>query len=226
MPKSLTLLGAGNAGGYSLSFNGSNTYVQQNSAGVYSHTTPYWISFWVKGSAQSDKVIVGHGRSSTTTPIFTLASGLVGTSKLKAFVRDDTSTIKLNSIESTTTVFDNTPHHVVWVDNAGTAALYIDKVQDATNFNYTPTALTIDRFAVGAVIRTSVANYFNGLIDNVSVGTGTLSAQDITDLYDKKYPTSYLTWKFDEGSGTSATDSSGNNRTGTINNATYSVELP
>ena len=39
----------------------------------------------------------------------------------------------------------NAWHHIVWVDNNGSAALYIDGVKNSANFNYTPTSLTIER---------------------------------------------------------------------------------
>lgn len=63
-------------------------------------------------------------------------------------------------------------------------------------------------------------------IDEVAIYSSALSATQIAQIYTSStYPASGLSllWRFDEGSGTSATDSSGNNNTGTITNAVYST---
>lgn len=69
----------------------------------------------------------------------------------------------------------------------------------------------------------------NGCIDDVRVYNVVLTDVEISNLY---YNGSISRdtnlaglWKFDEGSGTSATDSSGNGNTGSINGATYSTNV-
>jgi hypothetical protein len=77
----------------------------------------------------------------------------------------------------------------------------------------------------------ALSNYFfDGIIDDVRIYNRALSADEIRKLYKsgqatlKQGPTNgglVGHWKFDEGSGTSAGDSSGNSNTGTITGATW-----
>jgi len=69
--------------------------------------------------------------------------------------------------------------------------------------------------------------YFNGVIDEVRLWSKALTAQEISDLYFKNIvPRSSLAgqWLFDEASGTTANDTSGNGNTGTITGATYTTD--
>ncbi len=69
---------------------------------------------------------------------------------------------------------------------------------------------------------------FNGNLDDVRVYTRALSQAEATKLANRINPdsTGLVLWqKFDEGSGTSATDSSGNSSTGTITGAAYSTNV-
>ncbi len=62
------------------------------------------------------------------------------------------------------------------------------------------------------------ADCWNGFIDDVRIYNRALSADEIRYLYNRKGPVGW--WKFDEGSGSTAYDSSGNGNNGTIYNAT------
>src|SRR5690606_3008108 len=70
---------------------------------------------------------------------------------------------------------------------------------------------------------------FRGSIDNVRVYNSALTPAQVKSVY---YNENHLInsslkgyWKFNEGSGTSATDSSGNSNTGTITGASYSSDV-
>lgn len=73
------------------------------------------------------------------------------------------------------------------------------------------------------------AAYANALIDDVRVYSTNLSSTQINNMYyGIEPPTTNLKgrWKLDDGSGTSATDSSGNGNTGTlINTPTWSSDV-
>lgn len=67
-----------------------------------------------------------------------------------------------------------------------------------------------------------------GFIDEPTVFSRALNTTELTDLYySNKVPSSGLVARYllDEGSGTSATDSSGNGNTGTVSGATYSSNV-
>jgi hypothetical protein len=117
---------------------------------------------------------------------------------------------------------------VVWVDVAGVAKMYVDGVLDATNFNHTPGAMTLNRTAIGAVLRAATDSHFNGAIDDVRVYNRALPASEIASLHTSGTAKlnvsqdSNLTkglagyWKFDDGSGTTTADSSTNANNGTF----------
>jgi hypothetical protein len=73
-------------------------------------------------------------------------------------------------------------------------------------------------------------SYFNGNLDEMALWNVPLTAQEISALYSSgDYASSANLkgyWKFDEGSGTSLTDLSGNGNDGTINGATWSTDIP
>ena len=96
---------------------------------------------------------------------------------------------------------------------------------------------------IGASNITGTASLFlGGLIDEVSIFNTVLDSNDVTAIYNSGVPndltkaTSYNTdrtsnlqgwWRFEEGSGTSATDSSTNSNTGTLTNGpAYSTDVP
>lgn len=230
MAKSLTLLGVGNAGASSLSFNGTSAYMGYNGAGVFNSSTPYWISFWVKGGLQAagaDRRIYAEASSVTALPFITFGSRLTTDNKIAVLMRNDASATSYGGTakSSTSIVLDNTWHNIIWTDNAGAAQLYVDNTLDATDFTWTPSgSYSVNTVGVGALWRATASSHFNGLVDNVVIGTGTLSAGDRANIFAKTYPASYAQWLFDEGGGSTATDSSGNGRNGTISAATYSTD--
>ena len=63
---------------------------------------------------------------------------------MRIFIRNDAGTEILVE-ESTTTFNESEWFHIVWTDEGGTGKLYINGVEDATDFTYTPTgSLTMD----------------------------------------------------------------------------------
>lgn len=212
-------------------FDGTTGYIQRDAANVFS-ASGYSIAFWVKGRRFTDARIYSEGSSSTTTPCLVIGShnGASTNNALSVFIRNDASTTKLNFVRSTKTVFDNQWHHIIWVDNNGTCALYIDGALDATDFNYTPGGTyTFNRTSFGANVRTSVTNFYSGLARSLKTYAVALTAAQALQLYltGNISVTPYLEWSGDDGAGTTVSDASGNGRTGTINGAvTYSPEVP
>lgn len=202
-----------------LTFNGTNNTVTRAAQSVYNNTN-YWLSFWIKGSAQSDARFYSEGGSNATVYMGIGSGTSAGTSKLKLNIRNDANSTIAN-LTSTQTILDGAWHHIILTDENGTATLYVDGVSES--LNYTKTGVfTLNKTTIGALGRNTTANYFNGSMDSFYAGVGTLTADDITALMNGTFnPTSaYFAYKFDEGSGTSANDSSGNSRTGT-HNCTY-----
>jgi hypothetical protein len=162
-------------------FNGTNQYItlaQTSGLPVYSDTTPWSIAMWVNGGSQSTKYIFMEGNSAGGLPLVSLVTS---SAKLQALFRTASSTT-LSKI-STGTVFDSTWHHVVFTDNAGAAKLYIDGTQDATDFTYTPAAISLNRSTIGAARSSGVSSYFTGSIFGVRLYNRALSAGEARTLY-------------------------------------------
>lgn len=75
--------------------------------------------------------------------------------------------------------------------------------------------------------RDNASDSFQGLLDDLVFTSSEVTLNDVQEAY---YTSVYagskvLYYKFDEGSGTSAADSSGNANTGTITGATYSTDV-
>jgi hypothetical protein len=86
---------------------------------------------------------------------------------------------------SAAVVFDDTWHHITWVDAGGTVKLYVDGVLDTANFNYTPAgAFTFNTTALGTLVRAAVAmgNIFIGAIDDVAVWKRALTEAEVNEV--------------------------------------------
>lgn len=190
--------------GNALSFDGLDDYVEvKPKAGLPIYDgrgSPYSIAFWVKAAGnQEDRRVYSEGNSKgNSRPLFTIGTGraTLGTGgRLHVFVRNDANAPILNH-SSNATVFDDTWHHVAWVDVAGEAVLYVDGIRDTRNFDYTSTnafggrgtrtpnygSFTTDVVSLGAVLRQTSCCWFKGAVDDVRVYGFALKPTDITIL--------------------------------------------
>lgn len=108
-----------------------------------------------------------------------------------------------------------------------TLALYVNGRSDtsATRTSQAATGVT----NIGA--SKTPGNYFSGCIDDIRIYNTALTAAQIQEMYENQTaaPTSGLVghWKLDDGSGTTAVDSSGNGYNGTLTNGpTWEVQVP
>jgi len=215
--------------GNALSFDGANDYVkvtQNNGLPIYDNGTSnaYTICLWVKGGAQDDKRVFSEGSGSRDYPLFAIGTGMGSSDKLRVHIKDRYCDIQLDAT-STSAVFDNTWHHVAWVDDNGTATLYIDGKADASDFNYTRgTSSTLDRTSIGAVLTSSPSSYFLGQIDDVSIWNVARSQSEIQNNMhkilngDESNLVAY--YHFDYTSGTALLDRTPNDNDGTLKNMT------
>ncbi len=130
-----------------------------------------------------------------------------------------------NYIEtSASNLVQDTWYQVVGVYDsaAATARIYINGIQATVATTGTiPSAIGDDggKFHIGAQDSTGGAsNYYDGIIDEARVYKRALSEYEIRSLYTLS-PSPIAYYKLDEGSGTTANDSSGNSYTGTLTNS-------
>lgn len=117
-------------------------------------------------------------------------------------------------------------YHVVGVYDGVNMIIYINGISDATS---PQTGSVVANTTFGASRSNgSATRQMSGLIDDIRAYTRALTPTEVLNLYNGVEPATtnlQLWWKLDEGSGTSATDSSGNSRTGTITSGTYSTNV-
>lgn len=166
--------------------------------------------------------IAGIDNGSTTGGIIRVGTGTAGNLRKATFL------LRIGAgYVDTASVIDLSAHnwqHIVGTYDGVNRAIYINGVVSTTaaqtGANIGNSTFNIGSDGLGA-------RRFAGLIDNVRVYKRGLTAAEVLSLHYgiEPDPTSFSNhWKFDEGSGTSATDSVGSN-TGTITSATYSTNV-
>lgn len=199
---------------------------------LFYQNTGYTVSFWVKANrTNSGDRFICLGSTASNNQVFLIENDGTSGRKIKIFIRrDDNLDLSPASPRSNKDVFDGFWHHIVWADNNGAAKMYIDGVQDTNDFSYSRSgAFTFNRTGFGALVRAAVSTWMLGQLDDIRIWNNTvLTAQQVTDLYYKGMnPSTPTSWyKFDEGSGTTATDSGSLATNGTITAATYSTDVP
>ncbi len=184
-------------------FNGTSQYLN------YSHTASpandgmpiylapggFTVAAWVKGNPQSaaNRTIFYLANLASTTPAFWIeADGTALGNKLAIFLRSSGNITYLNHVKSTTVVWDNTWHHIAFVDNKGSARLYVDGVLDSANFNYAaknPDTFTFNSTSIAAQLSPTPNRYFTGSIDDVAIWERPLSQAEIQQVRTNGIPT-------------------------------------
>lgn len=177
--------------GNGLAFNGVNQYALRRGGFPIYGNPGYSVAFWVKanGIGQADRRAFAESSTNTAIPLFTLGTVPNGSnSLLQVYLRNDTNVVLLNA-PSTTPVFDNTWHHVVWTDTNGFGRLYIDGVLDGTDYLYTRSPLSLNQTSLGAIFRlNSITNFLNGTLDDVAVWSRILTLSEINLILTNSIP--------------------------------------
>ena len=129
--------------------------------------------------------------SSTTAnnPLFNLGtpnSLAVSTSALDIYIRTDAGTIANGAHQYTTApVYDDTWHHVVYVqrdvNGAMQGALYIDGVKDPLAM-VPLRPMTFNLTSIGGIRRATRSFWFTGMIDDVAVWKRWLTDEEVAKL--------------------------------------------
>ncbi len=222
-------------------FNGTSDTASNGSAtGLPSGNTDRTIEAWVNASTISsfNRLIAQQGAGSTNNAfLLGVATGP------KFFVSTWGAS---NDLNDTSTFSTSTWYHVVGTYTGGIESLYVNGVLKATkNITSTNTTSATSMF-VGSDINSG--EFFPGQIDDVKIYNIARTQAQITADYantscggqtctiattavgtivpstafasEEKAPSPVAYWKFDEGTGTSAKDSTSNANTGTLSGST------
>jgi len=180
---------AGKLGG-ALAFDGADdmVVVEHNSGlPIYNNGTDnVWsIAMWVKGGPQNDMRIFSEGSTASNNPLFNLGTKNDGaTGQLDVYIRP----AGLGHTFSDAEPFDDTWHHIAWVDENGAAKLYVDGVLDGGNFNYTRAELDLNTTTIGGILRANPSHWFTGMIDDVQIYNHALTEAEVLAAMDGLAP--------------------------------------
>jgi len=224
------------SGDYSLSFGGDDDYVNVNTvADEMSSVTDWAVSFWVKPNLNSfpeaDCYAVSVNTNSGGNTV------LVGMRKIGGFpVIYDGANSGATEIVGSTGVSSSSWNHIVYSRSGSTGTLYLNGVSQGTHIpSYTFSSS--DKWTLGGEYDngSELTEEYAGFLDEVAVWNDDLTAAEITALYNSGMPfdassnsgnyTSSANvqgyWRFEENSGTTAYDLSGDGYHGAISGATY-----
>ncbi len=195
--------------GNALNFNGTNSSVDIPSNSIINPGTGnFSIAFWMKTTSTGSATLVGKNPYLPNGYAVYYANSIGGI-KASMIMPDNTTYV----IQSTETVTDNQWHFITATfDRTGNIILYIDGAQKSSlamsgssGININPTNTL--RIGNGG------GSYFSGNIDDVRLYSEALTSQNISDLYTGTNVSSGMIMRlpFDEGSGSVAFDTLGNN---------------
>jgi len=180
---------AGKVGG-ALAFDGVDDIVvlnQNSGLPIYNNGTDnaFSVAMWVKGGPQNDMRIFSEGSTTSNNPLFNLGTQNAGaTGQFDVYIRP----AGMGHTYSMAEPFDDTWHHIAWVDENGDARLYVDGLLDGGDFSYTRAALALDTTTVGGILRGAPSHFFTGEIDEVHIYNRALSQAEVAWLAGKTEP--------------------------------------
>jgi len=231
---------------YSLDFDGSNDYVAIGDDNAFSFgdgddDSAFSISAWIKMDVAANFRIASKGLDGTSGEwqFYLNSSGYLGVLLID---EDQSGVYEYTNSDSTLTT--GIWYHVACTYNGvgGTSAntgikLYVNGVEQGYSRGGNGAYDSMVNGSADVWIGRQESTYSNGKIDEVAIWNTALSAGDVAALYSARGTadlnddgnSSNLVgwWRFEEGSGTSVTDSSTNSNTGTLTNGpAYSTDVP
>lgn len=207
---------------YSMSFDGTNDTVSIGNSSSLNPTSAITISAWVKpaaiNQANSPELVAKGGDAHSYRLRMNSTGGIVG-SRFYGTTNNDTYT---------TSSLSTTAFSLITVTYDGSYnSVYKDGVLEAREANSGSISTVTSSLYLGSM--GGAGEYFSGLLDDVRVYSRALSEVEVSNLYkggqiDNTGLVGY--WGFDEGSGATTADLSGNGNTGAISGATFSTDVP
>lgn len=152
----------------------------------------YTVALWVKGAAQTGKYIYAEGNTTNNNPLFIIQTGNVAgnNGKLDVILRNTRNVNYINHAITTNVVFDNTWHHIAFVDDRGAVSIYVDGALDPASFSFSyvqradKSGVDINTAAIGTLLRATAAtgNVFAGQVDEVATWERALSQLEVNQV--------------------------------------------
>ena len=212
---------------YSLSFDGTNDYLSISGSSDLSISGDLTISLWFKADTFSNFEYIFRLTGATSTG----QDRMLGISSSK--LSGNTYASGFGTLGNTV-LSAGTWYNAAVVYSGGSFVLYLNGSADSSSISATMSTVTYTETTIG---KSYNSEYFDGLIDEVSVFNSALNVNNINAIYNGGDPIDLTTnigdynsssnligwWRMgDANSGTgNVTDSSNNSNTATNNGATY-----
>jgi hypothetical protein len=218
---------------YSTEFDGVDDYVDVNNSSSLQITGALSLSFWIYG--ESNAIYTGVITKSPFTASLVSATmyhiEFRGSNKLRFTVTGCDLREGTETTGAIPTVTVGVWQHIVMTWNGtNTMTVYKDGTQVATKVQATTISSNTDPVYLG---KRNGYGWLTGKMDEIGIFNTELSASDVTAIYNSGTPLSLASynpvswWRFEEGSGTTATDSGTGGNNGTLTNGvTYSTDVP
>ncbi|MGH1404636.1 MAG: LamG domain-containing protein [Alphaproteobacteria bacterium] len=194
--------------GSALTFDGNDDYIQISDSAVYDLTSSVSISAWFRHSAGNGGILCKQNATTSNNANYCLYISNAGTYSFS--VGDGTGA---QYAESAVTP-DFEWHHFVGVADGANITLYLDGAQIyQVAQTRSLTATSVDLY-MGTWRSGQADSSTNAEIDDVRLYDGALTLSEVQDLYLIDTKTGH--WRFDETSGTTASDSSHSANNGTM----------
>ena len=147
--------------GSKITFNGTSNYLSRTSAFMYDNGG-VMAFIVVKSNGTSGGGILNEGSSAGGNPQYVLSrvNNTNANDEVYGFIRNDANTTVLNSGNSLcSTVYDDTKKIVLIRDTGSMMFSYVNGYMGPSSQPYTRSATTVNRFAIGAIVRNTVSGY-------------------------------------------------------------------
>ena len=206
---------------YSLSFDGTDDEVVLDSTAVF--TDEFSISLWFKidSIVTNKNYVLGNGSSSSNW------IHMLSVSSIR--VKVSSNTVTLNESGGNTWNLGSWNHALICRDSNSHISVFINGSQFSTTATSGTGGLPSQTLTLSTFGRRGNFHLLGGM-DEVAFWTSNQSS-NLSTIYNEGVPGDLTSlspsgwWRFEEGSGTTATDSAGSNN-GTITGATYSTNVP
>lgn len=210
--------------GNAVFFNGSSGKIGLTNSSTYKHTAELTVSFWMRTRSSTAPSTyyppVNNGAYQTDGYQILLVNNS-GTQRFHIRLNNSAATATTSSaIVDTADAVDTTQlHHYVWTFSNGTSKLYIDGILKKTVSHSAEYASIVYNVNRAMELGYDGSRWLNGWMDDFRMYGRVLSDTEVGDLYNNQIvdATSLsIHLPFNENSGTTASDISGNSNNGTL----------
>lgn len=174
--------------GQAIRFDGTDDYIKifrgaSSSVPIYNTNAYLTVAGWIKADPCPSSRNIVYSETNAAFGDFIVQCWNTN-KKINIGARDSVTGSTVFTKTSTGDVFDNTWHHIAFTDDSGSAKLYIDGVQDATDFSYTPaTTVMLSGAKVNIGSRNDGGSLLSGSVDDFRIYNRVVSAEEVIRLY-------------------------------------------